>query len=339
MNLLYLTGARIYSPRLREVNNLYRAAHAGTLPGVTLGGPGFDAPLPQPLPLPEYVKRFSPTVDAVFLSDPWHNFWDPCADYPNCPSLYAGIENLDLPVILESGDSQFYYAEIIKHLEAKPKKRAVAIRALSHRWRFAPSLPRLVRNEPGPPANLDTAIFYLPHGAYPEMTEAARGVEKTCDVLFSGSDLPDSYPARARIAQALRKAPDIKTSWLPHPSDRPHDVIGPKFWRAVAGAKIAVAGTNAYRNLTMLYLEIPASGALAIGDAPWPEQERDAWGEHMIDIGDVGPEGVAMMIREALRNPAELSRRTHAAREFVLTRHSFRAEWARVMGEIEAWIS
>lgn len=343
MRLLYLTACRAYSAKLREVNNTYRAAIAGTFPGVALGGPGFDAPVGELLPLPEYVRRYYPDADVVFVADPWHNFWDPCPTYPDCPPLYSGIDEVDRPVILESGDSQFYHREIIGHLGARPD-RAVAIRALSHEWRFSPDLPPLTGEPTRPPADLRARVFYLPHGAYPEMVEVARGVEKDCDVLFSGSDVAASYPARARIAQALRSAPGIKTRWLPHPSDQPHDIVGPKFWREVARARIAVAGTNVYRNLTMRYLEIPACGTLAVGDAPWPEggkasQARgEAWAEHMVLAAPQDGAGmIARKILDALADPAALAARTAAAREFVLSRHSFAAEWARVAGEIEQW--
>jgi hypothetical protein len=339
MRFLYLTGHLVYGSKLREVNNTYRAKIAGAIPGVWFGGQGFDAPIGEPLWLPGYVRRVCPHADVVFLADPWHNFWDPCPDYPNCPPLYTGIDELGCPVIIESGDSQFYYAETIHHLQARPR-RAVAIRALSHRWRFSPGSKRIATDtEPLPPENLSVPIFYLPHGAYPEMVEASLGVPKQCDVLFSGSDLPDSYPARARIATALRRATDIHTVWLPHPSDSPHDVIGPKFWKEVAGARIAVAGTNAYRNLTMRYLEIPASGTLAIGDLPYPECNVDAWGDHMIDIGDAGPDEIADMVRVLIRDQETLVARTDAARSFVLSSHYFSAEFARFLSEVKAWIS
>ena len=350
MILLYLTACRVYGPRLREVNNTYRASIAGQHPGVLLGGPGFDAPLDVPLDLPTYVKRTG--ADAVFIADPWHNFWDPCDTYPDCPPLFTGIDEVDVPIVIESGDSQFYHAEIIRHLQAR-WNRAVCIRALSHEWRFNYNLVPLTTEPTQPPADLrGSNVFYLPHGAYDEMVEVSRGVQKTVDVLFSGSDMPDAYPARAWIAAALRTMPDIKVDWLPHPSDMPAGtapVIGPAFWRRIARARIAVAGTNCYRNLTMRYLEIPACGTLTIGDVPWPEGEReDLWREHMIDVTDdamaaaiVGGQSVvrtmAQKIRDPLAMPAALAERTRVAREFVLTRHAFRAEWARVFGEIETW--
>ena len=339
MRLLYVTTCRVYGPRLAEVNNLYRASVAGSFPGVDLCGPGLDgAPLDAPLDLTDLVRRRAP--DAVFVSDPWHNFWDPCPDYPNCPPLVTGIDGAACPVILEAGDSQFYHAEIVRHLLAGDvlDPRAACIRALSHGWRFdCAQYPRT--DEPTrPPSGVSFKTFYLPHGAYDEMVEASRGVAKKYDVLFSGSDLPDSYPARARIAAALRSAPDIRTRWLPHPSDQPHDVIGPKFWRALAESRIAVAGTNAYRNLTMRYLEIPACGALAVGDVPVPEGDLDAWRGHMIDIGSMSTQEIADEIRASLRDPGGLVDRTARAREFVLSRHSFRAEFARLLREVEAWI-
>ena len=337
MRLLYLTGARAYAPRLKEVNNLYRAAIAGAHPGVVLGGPGFDAPVSEPLHVPSYLARHAPNADAVFVSAPSHNFWDPCDDYPNCPSLYSGLDDVSVPVVFESGDSQFYQEEYTRALASR-HDRAVAIRALSHAWRFDPRLPPLHAG-PRPPSDAPWRVFYLPHGAYDEMVEVSRGAEKTCDVFFSGSDLPDSYPARAKIAQALRAAPDIKTSWLPHPSDHAHDVIGPAFWRKIARARIAVAGTNAYGNLTMRYVEIPACGTLAIGDAPPEEGRRDAWGEHMIDVGTMSVSEIANAIRGALADAAALAHRTAAAREFVLGRHRFRIEWARFFAEAEAWMS
>lgn len=337
MKMLYLTGVRVYGPRLNEVNNAYRVAIAGQHPGVVIGGPGFDAPVGEPIHLPAYVERVAADADVVFVSDPSHNFWDPCADYPNCPSLLSGIDELDVPVVIESGDSQFYQEEYTRHLQHRPD-RAVAIRALSHAWRFDPELePSYVGARPDPSLR-GRPVFYLPHGAYDEMVEVSRGIEKTVDVFFSGSDLPDSYPARARIAQALRSAPDIKTSWLPHPSDHPHTTVGPAFWRKIARARIAVAGTNAYRNLTMRYCEIPACGTLAIGDVPSPEGTRDEWARHMIDIGSMGTVEIANAIRAALFDTDFLSRRAAQAREFVLSRHHFKIEWARVFGEIERWI-
>lgn len=337
MDLLYLTASRAHGGKLNEVNNWHRAVVAGAHPGVMLGGPGFDAPVGEVLHLPDYVGRVAPQADCVFVSDPSHNFWDPCDDYPNCPSLYSGIDDLDLPVVIESGDSQFYQEEYYRHLLHRPD-RAVVVRAMSHAWRFDANLEPL-HGGPRPPDGIaGRPVFYLPHGAYDEMVEVARGVEKTCDVFFSGSDLPDSYPARARIARALRAAPDIKTAWLPHPSDRPHDIIGPAFWKKIARARIAVAGTNAYGNLTMRYLEIPASGTLAIGDVPTGEAKLDAWGDHMIDIGAMGPAEIADAIRSALADPEVLARRTARAREFVLSRHHFRVEWARVFAQIERWI-
>lgn len=120
--LLYITTSRHYRPLLNEVNNTYRAAHAATIPGIVLGGPGFDGTdRHAPLHLPDYVEAHHRDVDAVFIADPWHNFWAPCDDYPNCPPLVTGIDDLEYPVIIESGDSQFYYDETCTHLLAKPE--------------------------------------------------------------------------------------------------------------------------------------------------------------------------------------------------------------------------
>lgn len=342
MKLLYLTACRAYAGRLREVNNTYRAAIAGQHPGVTLGGPGFDAPIGEPLDLPEYVRRYAPGTDAVFVSDPWHNFWDPCPTYPDCPLLYTGIDECPVPVVIESGDSQFYYGETINYVSGRRRDRAVAIRALSHRWRFdsmmASDATRQL-GELGPPGGLDCRVFYLPHGAYPEMVEAARGVSKDIDVLISGSVYPESYPARARVAEALREhGHGIVVKQIPHPGEG-GTVIGPAFWRAIARSRFALAGTNIYRNLTMRYLEIPACGALAIGDVPHPESEHEPWAQHMMPVGDLPPRRIAEVIRLTLADPEALARKTAKAREWVLTQHSFRAEWARVVGEIEAWVA
>lgn len=339
MNLLYLTGCRLYGPKLLEVNNTYRAAIAGRSSGATLGGPGFGCSLDVPIYLPDYVEGWDQSFDAIFIADPWHNFWDPCDTYPDCPPLYTGIDELRVPVVIESGDSQFYYQETLDHLSHAPSNRAVCIRAMSHFWRFTGGDPNPLNPEENSKADRDHQTFYLPHGAYDEMVEASLGVPKTIDVLFSGSDHPQEYPARARIADALRSAPDIKTHWLPHPSNTKHRVIGPEFWRLVASAKIAVAGTNVFQNLTMRYLEIPACGTMPIGDLPVPEKDADDWPIHIMDIDTMQKDEIASHIRSFLAAPSALAIRTNAAREFVLTRHKFEHEWARVMKEIESWIS
>lgn len=328
--LLYLTTSRHYRPLLNEVNNTYRATYAATIPGIVLGGPGFDGTDPKEvLYLPAYVKEHHPNVDAVFIADPWHNFWDPCDDYPNCPPLVAGIDDLECPVIIESGDSQFYYEETCAHLLANPA-RAVCIRALSHAWRFDPTTETVL------PRSMPT--FYLPHGAYPEMVEVSQGVEKDIDILVSGDTSAD-YPARQRVAEALRLAPDLNVFVLPHPSVTGHRIVGPAFWKLIARSKLALAGTNMFGNLTMRYLEIPASGSLVIGDVPTPEGEQDAWGDHMVDIGDLDASGIADLLRVTLASSGRLARRTAAAREFVLTRHTFRMEMQRVFTEIQEWLA
>jgi len=378
MNLLYLTGVRVYGPHLAEVNNAFRAWTVARNPSVRLGGLGFDGqPLARPVHLPDYLAALAAQgyrPDAVFLSDPWHNFWDPCADYPNCPSLYSGIDDIadmGAGLIVESGDSQFYYAETLRHLAVNPRS-AVCIRALSHRWRFCkhgddramvgaeqPStLGGVVRKDAKEACAEHRAaglacddltcrlirrpILYLPHGAYPEMAAVSQGVAKEVDVLFSGSDMPDSYPARGRIATALRsaRAAGLTVDWLPHPSDAPPGVIGPDFWRRVARARLAVAGTNAYGNLTMRYLEIPACGTLAIGDVPVGEGDAEpGWREHMVVVEpDDGPDVITDKIRAAVADPA-LPERTARARDFVYRHHSFAREATRVLDEVRALVA
>lgn len=336
MNLLYLTACKLYGPHLNEVNNTYRAIYAARHHGVVLGGPGFDVPLGYPIYLPEYARRRYPDCDCVFIADPWHVFWDSKYEYPNCPTIYTGIEDLDLPLIIESGDSQFYYEEIISLL-TQWEKRSVCIRAMSHRWRFDPSEDGHVQNEVGPPESLDAPIFYLPHGAYDEMVEASRGRTKCLDVLFSGSEHAESYPARAKIAEALRSMNGIEVGWIPHPSSG-HRVIGPAFWKLIASAKLAVAGTNAYKNLTMRYIEIPACGTMVIGDLPDPESDTEPWRDHIVNVGGKSTNEISELIRETLSSE-NLDRRTTRAREFILSRHKFSIHWSRVMDEIESWIS
>jgi len=329
IKMLYLTTSRHFRPVLNEVNNTYRAAYAATLPGVELGGPGFHGTSPKEvLYLPAYVEEHFPHVDAVFIADPWHNFWDPCDDYPNCPPLVIGIDDVDKPVIIESGDSQFYYEETCAHLMARPQ-RGVAIRALSHAWRFDPSL------ETALPRSMPT--FYLPHGAYPEMVEGSRGVEKTIDILVSG-DLGVDYPARKRVDEALRQAPDLNVFRLSHPSVTGHRIVGPAFWQLIAKSRLALAGTNMFGNLTMRYLEIPACGSLAIGDVPLPEGEHDPWADHMVNIGDLDADGIADLLRVTLSSPDLLAAKSAAAQEFVLSHHTFRQEMLRVFKEIRRWL-
>lgn len=339
MNLLYLTGCRLYGPKLLEVNNTYRAAIAGRHRGVTLGGPGFGCSLDVPIYLPDYVEWWDEDFDVIFIADPWHNFWDPCADYPNCPPLYTGIDELEIPVVIESGDSQFYYQETCNHLvKGARSKRAVCIRALSHRWRFRPD--ELPMHDGVQRQDLDHHVFYLPHGAYDEMVEVSCGVQKTFDVLFSGSEHPSEYPARAKIAAALRSDRSINTIWLPHPSVSRHQVIGPAFWSLIAASKIAVAGTNCFQNLTMRYLEIPACGTMPIGDLPYPESNLDdSWNQTM-NIGHQDTKEIAEMIKFYLRSPIySLDRSTSYLREIILSKHKFEHHWRRVMEEIEQWIS
>jgi hypothetical protein len=180
--VLYLSGAAIYREKLREVNNTYRAIIFSQQPGVNIFYPR------ETIDLFAYVSKMRPKPDVIFISDPWHNFWDPCEDYPNCPPLYTNIgalDSLDTAVVIESGDSQFYYEETLRLL-SQIRRSGVAIRSEAHRFRFES------RGRP---------IFYLPHGTYPGMFR--RGTGKIHDVLFSGSEHPDSYPVRARIATAL----------------------------------------------------------------------------------------------------------------------------------------
>lgn len=343
MKLLYLTACRLYGPKLQEVNNTYRAAYAGKHPDVALGGPGFGVSLDVPIYLPGYIRAWCPDADVIFIADPWHNFWDPCQDYPNCPPLYTGIDEVEQAVVIESGDSQFYQRETTKHLQFLGVQRSVCVRAMSHAWRFDPKIhPGHQGRTPSikelPPPDLITHVFYLPHGAYEEMVYASQGIAKVYDVLFSGSELAEEYPARARLAEALRSAPDLRVKWLAHPSATQEPVIGPAFWREIARSKLAVAGANAYRNLTMRYLEIPASGTLAIGDLPWPESKMDTWSEHQIDIKDLSMRDIVTEIRNHTDHPGHLAKRTNQAREFVLSRHRFSHEWHRVFTEIKSWI-
>ena len=330
MRILYLTGVQLYRDRLREVNNTYRAMIFGALPDVILGGPGLcGAPASYPLHLPDYVRRVG--ADVVLLSDPWHDFWTPCPEYPDCPPLYSGIDDLagiGVGLVIESGDSQFYWAETVRHLAANPRS-AVAIRSEAHRWRFeTPNGMGLgVLNIPS-----DRPILYLPHGAYDDMVAASLGVEKRYDVAVSGSLDPENYPARARVATALRlaDAADLRVDWIPHPADGGTD-IGPAFWRRIAASRIAVAGTNAYGCLTMRYLEIPASGALAIGDVP---AEAPDLRDHMSAVDpDDGPHQILAKIREAIAAPAD---RVARARAHVLSRRSFRSIAAGAVGELRA---
>lgn len=369
MRLLYLSAARV-AAALKETNNWPRAWTFARSPDVRIGGPGFDGtPLDRPLHLPDYVRAVG-GCDAVFLSDPWHLFWEPCDDYPNCPSLYSGIDDLadmGVGVIVESGDSQFYYAETLRHLAANPRS-AVCIRALSHRWRFCDpyadqefggdswAWDEARRGEiaalgvdvgdfgaPWRQVLGDCPILYLPHGAYPEMAAVAQGVAKEVDVLFSGSDLPDSYPCRGRLATALRSsaAAGLTVDWLPHPSDAPPGVIGTDFWRRIARARLAVAGTNAYGNLTMRYCEIPASGTLAVGDVPVGEGDVEpGWREHMLAIDPTdGPFAIVDKVKAALADPVALAERTARARDFVYRHHSFAREATRVLDEVRALVA
>ena len=313
MRVLYLSGAEMYKSKLREVNNTYRAKVFGSLPGVTVLYPS------SPLDVFHLVANASPKPNAVFISDPWHNFWDPCVDYPNCPSLYtriANLDELDVAVIIESGDSQFYYEETVELLRGI-RRSGVAIRSKAHHWRFA---------------NKNKPIFYLPHGAYAEMRQADS--VKLYDVLFSGSEHPDSYPVRSRVATALRNTKhSMSVDWLPHPSDKQHDVIGPKFWPRVAQSRLAVAGTNAFACLTMRYLEIPASGSLAIGDVP---NEAECLEEFMGVIVRPGmsPFDIRDAIVAAVHAP-DYQTRVAAACRHAFAHHSFESHAKRVLAEIE----
>ena len=310
MQMLYLSGAGIYEGKLKEVNNTYRARIFGSIPGVTTAYPA------EPIDVRPLAAA---KPDVVFISDPWHNFWDPCDTYPDCPSLYEGIEDLadagGTAIVIESGDSQFYYEETLRLLSHIPRS-GVAIRSETHRFRFES------RNRP---------IFYLPHGTYKEMQHLP--LEKNHDVLFSGSEHPDSYPVRARIATALRSTENnFNVDWLPHPSDSPHDVIGLHFWNRASFSRLGVAGTNAYKCLTMRYLELPAAGALAIGDVP---SEAPCLEEHLVVVRDgMGPFEIRDAISDALHDPNYFER-VRKAQEHVYAHHSFKDHAMRVCKEIE----
>jgi Glycosyl transferases group 1 len=169
-------------------------------------------------------------------------------------------------------------------------------------------------------------VVWVPHAASPEFMLPLN--ESAENVIFLSGKIDGYYPLRQRM-KALADQTEWRVVEHPHPGyECRHDhetsgVVGAGYARRINDSRAAFTDASKFHYVLAKFFEIPATGALLVGDAA-VEKELSQLGfgprMHYVPVSDATLEGELRYILDA-KNHAELDEVRRRGQQLIWDRH------------------